>query len=62
MIFNTYYQFSTSCVLDSGLTDEQKIEIAKEHAVKDIARQLVNSGQFELDGNNIVRGIIKIGE
>jgi hypothetical protein len=42
------------------LTDEQKIEIAKENAAKDLAKKLLETAQFKINEQGNVEGTLYI--
>lgn len=44
------------------ISDERKIEIAKEKAAKDLAKKLLEHSKFEVDECGNVDGVIYVGE
>lgn len=45
-----------------GMTDEEKVDMARECAAKDITALLMRKSEFRIDReNNCVRGTIRVG-
>lgn len=58
MQYNTYFDLRYA---PPGMTDEEKLEMAREVAVRDLARLLVRKGEFKLNHEgNCVLGVIRI--
>ena len=58
VIYNTYFDLQYA---PRGMTDEKKLEIAREVAARDLARLLISEGEFHIDNENkCVRGVIRL--
>lgn len=58
-IINTYFDLRYA---PRDMTDEEKLEMARECAAQDLAKMLVREGEFHIDReNNCVRGTIRVG-
>lgn len=58
MIYNFRYDFSMLQKTLSKMSDEKKIETAKQAAAEDLAKILVDHGDFSIDEHGNVRGVI----
>ena len=58
MQYDTYFDLRYA---PQNMTDEEKLEMAREVAAQDLAQLLVRKGKFKVDHeNNCVRGVIRL--